>query len=57
MTKETGVQVDLCGHSSSEDKPGPDKDNSMEAILLTTQLKEEVLLSGFLKLFRCNLLS
>ena len=27
-----------------DDKSGQDKDNSMEAILLTTQLKEEVVL-------------
>ena len=38
-----GVQVDLCGHSSVEDKSSSDKDNSMEAMLLTTQLKEEVI--------------
>lgn len=40
--KEMGVQVDLCGHSSVEDKSSSDKDNSMEAMLLTTQLKEEI---------------
>ena len=41
--KETGIQADLCGHGAVEEKAGSDKDNSMEAILLTTQLKEEVL--------------
>ena len=36
--------MDLCGHGSEEDqdKSDMDKDNSMEAILITTQLKEEV---------------
>ena len=43
-TKEAEVQVDLCGHGTMDDKSGQDKDNSMEAILLTTQLKEEVIL-------------
>ena len=33
--------MDLCGHGIGDDK-APSADNSMEAILLTTQLKEEI---------------
>ena len=44
---EAEVQVDLCGHGPEEDQDrlDVDKDNSMEAILITTQLKEEVSIS------------
>lgn len=46
-TIEVGIQNDLCGHSETSSSASPlfsrdEKNGSMEAILLTTQLKEEV---------------
>lgn len=44
---EVGIQNDLCGHSETSSSASPlfsrdEKSGSMEAILLTTQLKEEI---------------